>query len=94
MLPSGEVGEVVTRGFHVKNGYYKLPPEKQSVDKNGWFHTGDLGVMDDEGNVRIMGRIKDIIIKGGENITPSEIEAEAVNIPGVKESRLDYRATL
>lgn len=88
MLPAGEVGELVTRGFHIKNGYYKLPPEKQSIDEDGWFHTGDLGVMDDEGNVRIMGRIKDIIIKGGENITPSEIESEAINVPGVKECRV------
>ena len=88
LLPAGEVGELVTRGFHVKNGYYKLPPEKQSVDDEGWFHTGDLGVMDDEGNVRIMGRIKDIIIKGGENITPSEIESEALNVRGVKEFRV------
>ena len=55
ILPVGEVGELVTRGFHVKNGYYKLPQEKQSVDENGWFHTGDLAVMDDNGNVRIMG---------------------------------------
>ena len=88
MLLSGEVGELVTRGFHLKNGYYKLLPEKQSIDKNGWLHTGAPGVMDDDGNVRIMGRIKDIIIKGGENITPSEIEAEAVNIPCVKECRI------
>lgn len=88
ILPAGEVGELVTRGFHVKNGYYKLPPEKQSIDEDGWFHTGDLGVMDDEGNVRIMGRIKDIIIKGGENITPSEIEAEALNVPGIKQFRV------
>lgn len=88
ILPAGEVGELVTRGFHIKNGYYKLPPEKQSIDTDGWFHTGDLGVMDDEGNVRIMGRIKDIIIKGGENITPSEIEAEALNVPGIKEFRV------
>ncbi|MBR0256372.1 MAG: acyl--CoA ligase, partial [Synergistaceae bacterium] len=88
MLPAGEVGELVTRGFHIKNGYYKLPPEKQSVDADGWFHTGDLGVMDDDGNVRIMGRIKDIIIKGGENITPSEIEAEALNDSSIKECRI------
>ena len=88
MLPPGEVGELVTRGFPLKNAYYKLPPEKQAVDKDGWLHTGDLSVMDDEGNVRIMGRIKDIIIKGGENITPSEIEAEALNISGVKECKI------
>lgn len=88
ILHPGEVGELVTRGFHVKNGYYKLPPEKQAVDEDGWFHTGDLAVMDDEGNVRIMGRIKDIIIKGGENITPGEIEAQAIDVPGIKECKV------
>ena len=88
LLPPGEVGELVTKGFHVKNSYYKLPPEKQAIDENGWFHTGDLGVMDDEGNVRIAGRIKDIIIKGGENITPGEIEAQAISLEGIKECRI------
>ncbi|MBQ6772767.1 MAG: AMP-binding protein [Synergistaceae bacterium] len=88
LLPAGEVGELVTRGFHVKNGYYKLPPEKQAIDENGWFHTGDLGVMDEDGNVRIAGRIKDIIIKGGENITPGEIEAQAISLEGIKECRI------
>lgn len=88
ILPAGEVGELVTKGFHVKNGYYKLPPEKQAIDENGWFHTGDLAVMDEEGNVRIMGRIKDIIIKGGENITPGEIEAQAIDVPGIKECKV------
>ena len=88
LLPAGEVGELVTKGFHVKNGYYKLPPEKQSIDENGWFHTGDLGVMDSKGNVGITGRIKDIIIKGGENITPGEIEAQAISVEGIKECRV------
>ena len=88
LLPEGEVGELVTRGFHVKNGYYKLPPEKQAIDKDGWFHTGDLGVMTQDGNVRIAGRIKDIIIKGGENITPGEIEAQAIALDSVKECRV------
>ena len=88
LLPSGEIGELVTRGFHVKNAYYKLPPEKQAIDENGWFHTGDLAVMDSEGNVRIAGRIKDIIIKGGENITPAEIEAQAISLECIKECRV------
>jgi len=88
LLPAGEVGELVTRGFHVKNGYYKLPEDKQGIDENGWFHTGDLGVMDNKGNVRIAGRIKDIIIKGGENITPGEIEAQAISVEGIKECRV------
>ena len=88
ILPPGEVGEIITRGFHLKNGYYKLPPEKQAVDADGWLHSGDLGVFDEGGNLRIVGRIKDIIIKGGENIAPSEIESEAVAIPCVKECRI------
>ncbi len=88
LLPEGEIGELVTRGFHIKNGYYKLPPEKQAIDKDGWFHTGDLGVITQDGNVRIAGRIKDIIIKGGENITPGEIEAQAIALDSVKECRV------
>lgn len=78
-LPRGEVGEIVTRGFHLKNSYYKLPSEKQAVDEEGWLHSGDLGVIDDEGNLKIAGRIKDLIIKGGENLAPGEIEAEIMN---------------
>lgn len=78
-LPRGEVGEIVTRGFHLKNSYYKLPKDKQAVDDDGWLHSGDLGVIDDEGNLKIAGRIKDLIIKGGENLAPGEIEAEIMN---------------
>ena len=71
MLPSGEIGEIVTRGFHMKNSYYKLENEKQGCDAGGWFHSGDLGTLDEDGNLTIVGRCKDIIIKGGENIAPS-----------------------
>lgn len=78
-LPKGEVGEIVTRGFHIKNSYYKLPQEKQAVDEDGWLHSGDLGVLDEDGNLKIAGRIKDLIIKGGENLAPGEIEAEVMN---------------
>ena len=57
ILPPGEVGEIITRGYHLKNGYYKLPPEKQAIDADGWLHSGDLGVFDEQGNLRIVGRI-------------------------------------
>ena len=88
ILPQGAVGEIVTRGFHLKNSYYKLPPEKQSVDEDGWFHSGDLGVFDENGNLKIVGRIKDIIIKGGENLAPSEIESAVMSHSAVASCRV------
>ena len=84
----GEIGEIVFRGITLKNSYYKLPEEKQGFDAEGWFHSGDLGTLDPEGNLTIVGRCKDIIIKGGENIAPSEVEGAALGIPGVKECRV------
>ena len=88
ILPPGEVGEVITRGYHLKNSYYKLPPEKQAVDKDGWLHSGDLGVFDEQGNLRIVGRIKDLIIKGGENLAPAEIEAQVMSHPSIAACRI------
>ncbi|MEG2624575.1 MAG: AMP-binding protein, partial [Clostridia bacterium] len=74
-LARGVQGEIVTRGYHVMKGYYKMPEAtRQAVDQQGWLHTGDIGTMDDEGNFRITGRLKDMIIRGGENIYPREIE--------------------
>ena len=88
-IPSaGEVGEVITRGYHLKNSYYKLPPEKQAVDADGWLHSGDLGVFDEQGNLRIVGRIKDLIIKGGENLAPAEIEAQVMSHPSIGACRI------
>lgn len=73
--PFGTPGEIVTRGYHVMKGYYKMPEAtRQAVDEDGWLHTGDIGAMDEEGNFRITGRLKDMIIRGGENIYPREIE--------------------
>ena len=88
LLPAGEVGEIVTRGYHLKNSYYKLPPEKQAIDKDGWLHSGDLGVLDEQGNLRIVGRIKDLIIKGGENLAPAEIESAVMSHPTVATCRI------
>ncbi len=88
ILPVGEIGEIITRGYHLKNGYYKLPPEEQAVDKDGWLHSGDLGVFDENRNLRIVGRIKDLIIKGGENIAPAEIEAQVMSHPSIAACRI------
>jgi len=68
-------GEFCTRGYHVMKGYYKMPEATaQVIDKDGWLHTGDIAVVDENGYYRITGRLKDMIIRGGENIYPKEIE--------------------
>ena len=74
-LPNGKPGEFVVRGYNLMKGYYKMPEATaQAIDKDGWLHTGDLAIRDDDGYYRITGRIKDMIIRGGENIFPKEIE--------------------
>ncbi|OLO36491.1 AMP-binding protein [Alkalihalophilus pseudofirmus] len=74
-VPRGVQGELCTRGYHVMKGYYKNPEATSTViTENGWLHTGDLAVMDEEGYCRITGRLKDMIIRGGENVYPREIE--------------------
>lgn len=88
ILPPGEVGEIITRGYHLKNRYYKMQPDKQAVDADGWLHSGDLGVFDENRNLKIVGRIKDLIIKGGENIAPSEIETLVMSHPSVASCRV------
>lgn len=79
LLPPGQKGEIVTRGYNVMLGYYssnrKAVP-KSPIDENGWLHTGDLGIRDEKGYLTIVGRIKDIIIRGGENVSPGEIRGE------------------
>ncbi|OBY29609.1 AMP-binding protein [Mycolicibacter kumamotonensis] len=74
-VPRGEVGEFCTRGYSVMTGYWNDPAKTvAAIDADGWMHSGDLAVMDDDGYVRITGRIKDMVIRGGENIYPREIE--------------------
>jgi len=74
-LPAGTQGEIVTRSACVMKGYYKMPRETAAaVDQDGWLHTGDLGEEDQSGYFKVTGRIKDMIIRGGENIYPMEIE--------------------
>jgi len=74
-MPVNEQGELCSRGYHVMKGYYKNEEATaQAIDKDGWLHTGDLATMDENGYCKITGRIKDMIIRGGENIYPREIE--------------------
>jgi fatty-acyl-CoA synthase len=73
-VPAGERGEVVLRGPKVFKGYWRDPDATSAAFAGGWFHTGDIGVRDDEGYVYIVDRLKDLIISGGENIASSEVE--------------------
>jgi fatty-acyl-CoA synthase len=82
----GEQGELCCRGYNVMKGYYKMPEETARViDSEGWLHSGDLGTVDGNGNFRVTGRIKDMIIRGGENIYPREIEEFLLGMEGVKD---------
>ena len=85
-LPRGEAGEFCTRGYSVMLGYWDdREKTAEAIDADGWMHTGDLGVMDDEGYVRITGRIKDMVIRGGENIYPREIEEFLYTHPDIED---------
>ncbi len=83
-LPRGETGELCTRGYSVMLGYWDDPEAtREVIDDARWMHTGDLAVMDDEGYVNIVGRIKDMIIRGGENVYPREIEEFLYTCPAI-----------
>lgn len=85
-LPDGVPGEFVARGYNVMKGYYKMPEATaQAIDADGWLHTGDLAVRDEHGYYKITGRIKDMIIRGGENIYPKEIEEYLYTLPAIKD---------
>jgi fatty-acyl-CoA synthase len=75
VVPRGQPGELLTRGYNVMRGYWGEPERtREAIDAAGWMHTGDLGVIDQEGYCNIVGRVKDMIIRGGENVYPREIE--------------------
>ncbi|WP_136514324.1 AMP-binding protein [Geomonas edaphica] len=85
-LPPGKQGELCTRGYLVMKGYYKMPDETaKAIDTDGWLHTGDLAVMDENGYCKITGRIKNMIIRGGENIYPREIEEFLYTHPNISD---------
>ena len=82
----GVNGEFCARGYNTMKGYYKMPQAtKDTIDEDGWLHSGDLACMDENGNFRITGRLKDMIIRGGENIYPKEIEEFIYTHPAVKD---------
>ncbi|HCB90815.1 MAG TPA: AMP-binding protein [Ruminococcaceae bacterium] len=85
-LPPNVSGEFCSRGYNTMKGYYKMPEEtRRAVDKDGWLHSGDLAAVDEDGYYRITGRIKDMIIRGGENIYPKEIEEFLYTHPAVRD---------
>jgi fatty-acyl-CoA synthase len=86
-LPLGEQGEICCRGYQTMLGYHQMPEETAAtLDKDGWLHMGDLGTMDDRGFLRITGRLKDMVIRGGVNIYPREIEELLFNHPDIAEA--------
>jgi fatty-acyl-CoA synthase len=86
VLPCGTIGELCARGYGVMTGYFDMPEQTAAaIDPDGWYHTGDLASMDDRGYLRIEGRLKDMIIRGGENIYPREIEDLLFEHPKVAE---------
>ena len=83
-LPDGQDGEFCSRGYHIMKGYYKMPDAtNQAIDKDGWLHSGDLARRNPDGTYLITGRLKDMIIRGGENIYPKEIEEFIYTPPAV-----------
>ncbi len=86
-VPIGVQGEICVRGYNVMRGYHGMPDATAAaIDRSGWLHTGDLGVMDADGYMRITGRLKDMIIRGGENVYPAEVEAYLDEHPRVAQA--------
>ena len=84
VVPCGERGEICCRGYLVMQGYYNMPEKTaQAIDSDGWLHTGDLATMDARGYVNIVGRLKEMVIRGGENVFPREIEEFLIRHPKV-----------
>jgi len=86
ICPDEVEGEICCRGYLLMKGYYKNPEATvEAIDSDGWMHTGDLGIRDSEGYYRVTGRIKDMIIRGGENISPREIEEFLYKMPQIQD---------
>ena len=87
-LPRGEAGEFCTKGYSVMLGYWEQQDKTDEVLVDGWMHTGDIAVMDEDGYVQITGRIKDMVIRGGENIYPREIEEFLYTHPDILDAQV------
>jgi fatty-acyl-CoA synthase len=88
-LPAGASGEILVRGWSVMKGYYRMPEETaRAIDQEGWLHTGDLGVMDEDGRLRFITRMKDVFRVGGENVAPAEVEDVLHRHPKVKQAQV------
>ncbi|WP_350454996.1 AMP-binding protein [Slackia heliotrinireducens] len=88
-MPDGHIGEFCSRGYNTMKGYYKMPDATaKTVDADGWLHSGDLVMRDENGNFRVTGRLKDMIIRGGENIYPKEIEDFLITHPKVSDAQV------
>jgi long-chain acyl-CoA synthetase len=85
-VPQGERGEIVIRGHNIMKGYFKRPEATAEAIRNGWFHSGDIGYVDPEGDFFIVDRKKDLIIRGGYNVYPREVEEALYNHPAVAEA--------
>jgi long-chain acyl-CoA synthetase len=90
-VPTGEVGEVVVRGKNVMKGYFNMPEETAAALRNGWLHTGDMGYLDEDGHLYLVERKKDLIIRGGFNIFPKDIEEILYQYPAVAEAAVVAR---
>ena len=89
ILPRGEQGEILIRGYSVMRGYWDMPVKtEEAIDDDGWMHTGDLAMMDEDGYVMITGRIKDMVIRGGENLYPREIEEFLYTHPDISDAQV------
>ncbi|MEA2054166.1 MAG: AMP-binding protein [Candidatus Thermoplasmatota archaeon] len=84
-LPPNEPGELIARGYNTMKGYYKMPEETKKAIENGWLHTKDLAEMDENGYIKILGRVDDMIIRGGENVYPREIEEFLYKHPKIRD---------
>ena len=91
-VAQGEVGEIVIRGHNVMKGYWKRPDATEEAMRGGWFHTGDMAKVDEDGYFFIVDRKKDMIIRGGYNVYPREIEEVLYEHPAVAEVRGGRRA--
>lgn len=88
-LPPGMAGEILVRGWSLMKGYYRMPEQTaKAIDGKGWLHTGDLGVMDEDGRLRFITRIKDVFRVGGENVAPSEVEEVLHRHPAIRQAQV------